>query len=48
MSRTMLTDSVEISDEKANELVNAFMIAIPTLPKSVISPVKTQANHVII
>lgn len=47
MSRAMLTDSVEISDEKANELVNAFMIAIPALPKSVISPVKTQTNYVI-
>lgn len=34
MVRTLLTDSLEISDEKINELVDAFMNAIPALLKS--------------
>jgi len=34
MFRTMLTDNVELPDEKIDELVDAFMNAIPTLLKS--------------
>lgn len=34
MFRTMLTDNAELSDEKINELVDAFMDAIPELLKS--------------
>lgn len=34
MFRTLLSDNIELSDEKINELVDAFMSAIPTLLKS--------------
>ena len=34
MFRTLLSDSLELSDEKINELVDAFMNAIPVLLKS--------------
>ncbi len=34
MFRTLLTDNTELSDEKINELVDAFMDAIPSLLKS--------------
>ncbi len=34
MFRTMLTDNAELPDEKIDELVNAFMNAIPALLKS--------------
>jgi len=34
MFRTMLTDNVELPDEKIDELVDAFMNAIPALLKS--------------
>ena len=34
MFRTMLTDNAELSDEKINELVDAFMDALPALLKS--------------
>ena len=31
MFRTMLSDNTELSDEKINELTNAFMDALPTM-----------------
>lgn len=34
MFRTMLSDSIELTDEKIDELVDAFMNAIPPLLKS--------------
>lgn len=34
MFKTMLTDNIELSEEKINELVDAFMNAIPALLKS--------------
>lgn len=34
MFRTLLTDNVELPDEKIDELVDAFMDAIPALLKS--------------
>ena len=33
MFRTMLSDNTELSDEKINELANAFMDALPTMMK---------------
>lgn len=33
MFRTMLSDNTELSDEKINELTNAFMDALPTMMK---------------
>ena len=33
MFRTMLSDNTELSDEKINELANAFMNALPTMMK---------------
>ena len=33
MFRTMLSDNTELSDEKINELANAFMDALPTIIK---------------
>lgn len=34
MFRTLLTDQIDISDEKIDELVDAFMDAVPALLKS--------------
>ena len=34
MFRTMLSDNTELSDEKINELANAFMDALPALLKT--------------
>ncbi|MEY8335849.1 hypothetical protein AALB53_22635 [Lachnospiraceae bacterium 47-T17] len=34
MFRTLLADQIDISDEKIDELVDAFMDAIPALLKS--------------
>ena len=34
MFRTMLSDNTELSDEKINELANAFMDALPTMLKT--------------
>jgi len=31
--RTMISDNTELSDEKINELANAFMDALPTMMK---------------
>ena len=33
MFRTMLSDNTELSDEKIDELANAFMDALPTMMK---------------
>ena len=33
MFRTMFSDNTELSDEKINELANAFMDALPTIMK---------------
>ena len=34
MFRTMLSDNTELSDEKINELANAFMDALPVMLKT--------------
>ena len=34
MFRTMISDNTELSDEKINELANAFMNALPELLKT--------------
>ncbi|MFR3758081.1 hypothetical protein [Hungatella sp.] len=34
MFRTLLTDNIELSDEKIDELMEAFMATIPSVLKS--------------